>query len=228
VCDSDAVVDHETTGTIDLDRLCWLSETWGVTKTIVSSVVSLDNSLKNNIRDALPGAMFVDTFTPLPIENLYSTPGSLGIDRLCAAVGANYLFPSTNLLVIDAGTAITIDQVNDSNQFVGGNISPGITTRFRALHHFTSKLPLVEIQESFDKIGSSTESAIVAGVQLGVLYEISSYIHDFLTLHPCSKIIITGGDAFFFEKNLKYTIFVEPFLVQKGLNRILNYNAIEN
>lgn len=225
--DGDTIVDHAVIDTCDISSLSHYIGGGNVKQAVISSVVDLSQEEKKRIKGTYPKVLFVSVSTPMPLENHYQTPSTLGIDRICAAVGANYLFPSTDVMVIDAGTAITIDYVDAGNQYLGGNISPGISMRFRALHQFTSKLPLYQLSEEFSTVGTSTQSAIVAGVQLGVLHEIDLYIRHFSASHIGSKIIITGGDAFFFEKNLKNTIFVEPFLVQKGLNRILNYNAIE-
>ncbi len=158
-------------------------------------------------------------------ENCYKTPETLGKDRIAAAVGGFDLYPDTNLLIIDAGTAITYDIVNDKHQFLGGNISPGIEMRFKALHQFTGKLPLVK-QQNFGKLyGTSTEEAIRAGVQNGVVFEIDKAIDTFKEFYKNLKVIITGGDAEFFDKKLKNSFFVNFNLTALGLNRILEYNG---
>lgn len=163
--------------------------------------------------------------TRVPIDNGYSTPKTLGLDRLAAAVGANNIYPNTNVLVVDCGTAITIDLVSAAGRFEGGNISLGLSTRFRALSEFTSQLPLVEISDDFPLLGRDTTEAIRAGVLNSVLFEMDEYIERIACLHPDLKVIFTGGDAFFFDGRLKNTIFVVPNLVVQGLNRILEYNV---
>ena len=135
------------------------------------------------------------------------------------------MFPSTNNLIFDFGTAITIDFINANNQYLGGNISPGLNTRFKALHHYTGKLPLIEKNEHFEMTGKTTEEAIISGVQKGIVYEIEGYIREMQSSFANLNVIFTGGDAFFFEKKVKNSIFVEPMLVFFGLNRILEYNA---
>jgi len=162
--------------------------------------------------------------TPVPITNLYKTPETLGFDRLAAAIGASWLFPAENLLVIDAGTAITYDLVTKNKEYLGGNISPGLETRFKALHHFTGKLPLVTPRPEFQPLGQDTESAIRAGVQQGLLFEAEQTIRYFNTIYENLKVILTGGDAGFFDKSLKSTIFVQFNLALFGLNRVLEYN----
>lgn len=163
--------------------------------------------------------------TSAPIINGYESPTTLGLDRLAAAVGANNIYPQTNVLVVDCGTAITIDFVAASGVFEGGNISLGLNTRFKALNTFTSKLPLLATVDEFPMIGKNTSEAIWAGVLNGAIFELDSYIDFFKAKYPDIKVLITGGDAFFFERKLKNTIFVVPNLVILGLNRILDYNV---
>ncbi len=162
--------------------------------------------------------------TPVPIKNFYKTPETLGKDRLAAVVGASVLFPGKNVLVIDAGTAITYDFINSRKEYYGGNISPGLRMRFRALHEFTAALPIVEPEEQIPFTGSSTKEAILAGVVNGIVFEIEGYINRFKSLYKDLKVILTGGDIFYFEKRIKNHIFAEPNLVPIGLNEILNYN----
>lgn len=170
-------------------------------------------------------ALLFNHKTPCPIENRYETPSTLGLDRLAAAVGANNIYPNTNVLVVDCGTAITVDFVSASGAFEGGNISLGLSTRFKALNTFTSKLPLLDIVDTFPLIGKNTCEAIVAGVLNGAIFEMEQYIRYFSNIYPDLKVIFTGGDAFFFDRKLKNTIFVVPNLVVQGLNRILEYNV---
>lgn len=190
----------------------------------------------------------LETETPLPITIIYQTPHTLGKDRIAAAVGADCLFPDENVLVIDAGTCITLDLVTAKSEFIGGNISPGVDMRLKAMHHFTSKLPLVtrsknsetESQSATAKtntpanhspthlfLGSSTESAIRNGGELGALLETTAFIEKCRRRFKPLKVVFTGGDADFFVKNIKTKIFANPNLVLIGLNKILQYN-VEN
>ncbi len=165
----------------------------------------------------------------IPIKNLYKTPETLGTDRIAAVVGANNIFPNRNILIFDIGTAMTIDFVNSDNIYEGGNISPGILMRFKALNTFTKKLPLIKpCKYSEILIGKSTKEAILAGVQNGIFFEINGYIDSYRRKYNNLKIIFTGGDNFFFEKKIKINTFADPNLVLKGLNRILEYNAKKN
>ena len=165
--------------------------------------------------------------TFLPIKNSYKTPLTLGNDRIAAAVGATVLFPKENILVIDAGTAITYELITSDSEYLGGNISLGIETRFKALNFFTGKLPLIEKNEHTPDFGQNTIDAITTGVQKGLVFEIEGFISEYSKQFGDLKVILTGGDAFFFERMLKKTIFAQPNLVLIGLNRILQYN-VEN
>ena len=122
--------------------------------------------------------MLVDHNTPVPIRNGYDTPETLGQDRLAAAVGANTICPGENLLIIDAGSAITYDFLSREGEYVGGNIAPGLKMRFTILHRMTKKLPQVEVDENelIPLFGKNTRDAIAAGVIRGVAYEVKGYI----------------------------------------------------
>ncbi len=194
-------------------------------KVILSSVKPSDEELKHFLAENFDQFLELDHHTELPIENLYKTAETLGKDRIAAAVGANELFPNQNLLIIDAGTAVTYDLVSEKNQFVGGNISPGLEMRFKALNHFTGKLPLIEYHDDFESIGTNTTEAIRAGVQNGLIFEIAQTIDLFNRNYQNLQIIMTGGDSNFFERKLNYSIFVHFNLTLIGLNRILEHNA---
>ena len=161
--------------------------------------------------------------TPVPIQNAYRTPQTLGMDRLAAAVAAVKIY-GEDALIVDFGTAITIDLV-EGGVFKGGNISPGMRTRFRALHDYTSRLPECAATDEILEVGTSTVEAIEQGVMQGIVNEIEGYISAFLSKNVKLSIIFTGGDAKFFAKRIKNTIFAKCDLVICGLNTILDYNA---
>jgi type III pantothenate kinase len=188
-------------------------------------VVDVENYFIDELKSFVPTVIFLDENTPIPITIRYKTPATLGKDRLAAAAGANYLQPHKNILVIDAGTAITYEFIDSKGVFTGGNISPGMTTRFRALNHFTGKLPLVNETDDVPFIGDSTETAIIAGVVNGIIYEMDGYIDALKTRYEDFFVFLTGGHSFYFERRLKNHTFAESNLVLTGLNRILEYNA---
>lgn len=191
---------------------------------IVSSVGFTDRELIQQLAVRSPVFMELTANTPVPINNLYATPETLGKDRLAAVVGAHSLYPDNNVLVIDAGTAMTIDFVDRQGNYHGGNISPGLQMRYQALHNYTKKLPLQNKLLDYQIIGNSTESAIVAGVQNGMIFEVENYISYFSRQYSDMITIMTGGDTFFLVNKIEKLIFVELNLIFIGLRKIVEYN----
>ena len=158
-----------------------------------------------------------------PIKIKYNI-NDLGKDRLAAIIGAINLYTNKNILILDIGTCLTIDLVNN-NKHSGGRISPGLDMRYKALNKFTAKLPLCEKSSKNLKYGNSTISSIQSGVQNGMIDEIDTLITEFKQENKNNIVIATGGDCFFFEKELKNSIFADQFLVLRGLNEILDFNV---
>lgn len=192
---------------------------------IISTVRMEQPSFAGLLRDSGVHVLCLDHLTPLPIKNCYGTKETLGYDRIASAVEANARFPGQDILIIDMGTAITIDFVSSENEFLGGNISPGLIMRLRSLHEYTGRLPLVEPADHDALLGTDTESAIRAGVQNGIIFELDGYINEQKKRYPRLQVIMTGGDAVFFDKKLKNSIFVDLNLNLFGLHRILEYNV---
>ncbi|KAA0989294.1 type III pantothenate kinase [Dyadobacter aurulentus] len=163
--------------------------------------------------------------TPLPILKQYETPETLGADRIAACAGANFLFPGQDLLVIDMGTCVTYDLIDKDAAFQGGLISPGVKMRFKAMHSFTKRLPLIDPEKEPFLIGKSTKTSMLSGVMNGMLAEIEGIIERYRHKYPELRVVICGGDITFFESSLKPPIFAVPELVLIGLNRILTYNV---
>ena len=163
--------------------------------------------------------------TPLPIKNAYKSPKTLGNDRLAAVIGAHYLYPRKGCLVIDAGTCITYDFINAKGVYQGGNITPGINMRLKAMHTFTASLPLVERKKLVSPIGNDTNSSILTGGQFGTMLEMEGFIELYKAKFGPLNVILTGGDADYFVNKMKTKIFVNSNLVLVGLNQILNYNV---
>ena len=190
---------------------------------IVASVVNEMDAFVNKLKEKTKVLLFTSE-TPVPIKNSYQSVQTLGSDRLASAVGGNSLFPNKNILVIDAGTCIKYNFVNKQNEYIGGAISPGFEMRFKALHTFTARLPLVEKDENFDMlIGKNTKESILSGVEIGVVAEMEGIISRYQQLYPDLITVLTGGDVNFFEKRLKKPIFADQNLILKGLNVILDY-----
>lgn len=222
--DGGEMVEVLTESNQSLDCLEALCAKYPVEQGIVATVIDLSERVLAALV-ALPfPLLWLDSKTPLPVTNLYETPETLGYDRMAAVVGANEQYPRRDILVIDAGTCITYEFIDSKGQYHGGNISPGMQMRFKALNQFTGRLPLIDSNGRKLPMGRDTETAIRAGVLKGMEYEISGYIESMKHKYPELLVFLTGGDDFSFDTKLKSVIFADRFLVLKGLNRILNYN----
>ncbi|HMQ00119.1 MAG TPA: type III pantothenate kinase, partial [Cyclobacteriaceae bacterium] len=155
-----------------------------------------------------------------PVKIKYETPHTLGMDRLAAVCAAQAKFPNENCLVIDCGTAITYDVLDAAGNYLGGAISAGLQMKFKALHTFTSALPLAEARH-VPLTGVSTTTCIQSGVINGSIFEIEGFIARYQSIFKTIRVLLCGGDTSFFENKLKEPIFVAPDLVLYGLNRIL-------
>ena len=195
-----------------------------IQKAIVSTVRKLPPLISEIFFSNIPFVHVLSYKSLLPFKIDYDTPETLGPDRIAAVAGAFNMFRGEEVLVIDAGTAITYDFLSGL-VYKGGNISPGLTMRFKALNKYTSKLPLITPVESFTIPGRNTTDAILAGVITGVTYEINEYIRTFENDHIDFKIILTGGDSEFLKDKINYHITYMPDIVIDGLNYILEYNA---
>ena len=198
---------------------------YSINACIYSSVARHCDEHIGFFRDRIPVFHQFSADSRLPVRLGYRTPGTLGLDRIAGVVGAYYEKPGMTVLVIDAGTAITYDLLTADGLFVGGNIASGVQMRFKALHTFTGRLPLVTEEGEVPLLGNDTFTAIRAGVIRGACYEIEGYIRDLTDKYPGLLIFLTGGDAFLFAERLKTPIFVDKNIVIKGLNRILYYNV---
>ncbi|MDR0954067.1 MAG: type III pantothenate kinase [Rikenellaceae bacterium] len=226
VIDSGQVVDIYKAETFTPDNLNQLFRLYpGLTQGILISTRGDEEAWVPLLEKRLKRLVRFDENTPVPIRNGYATPKTLGRDRLAAAVGAAALHPGRASLVVDFGTAITIDLVSADGEFRGGNISPGASARFRALHEFTGRLPLGSLVEETELLATSSLSAIQSGVIGGIVFEIEGYIAKLSQEIDDFRIIFTGGDGNFFAKRLNYPIFASQDLVLFGLNKILEYNA---
>lgn len=196
-----------------------------LSSSILSTVVNIDIHTLQYLKSNFNFILF-DHHCSIPIKNEYQTPETLGKDRLAAVIGANLLFPSQNVLVIDAGSSITYEFLTSEGVYKGGVISPGLGIRAKALNKFTDQLPLVEYSEDVELLGDTTTSCLQSGVLNGAASEIKGMIERFISQFGELKVILTGGDAKYFEKNLKYDIFASANLVLVGLNHILDFNEL--
>lgn len=203
-----------------------------ITNLVVASVGNVPESAFLKWQNVLK-IDFVSHKTKFPFNNLYKTPLTLGIDRMVLASGAVLQFPKKNRLIIDLGTCVTYDFVDENDNYLGGGISPGLGLRYEALHHFTAKLPLLSLNDFKNEqntvsqpllIGNSTQQSIHSGVINGLLNEIKGFINQYESQYSNFIIILTGGDTEFLAVRLKNTIFANRNFLLESLNRIYQYN----
>lgn len=189
---------------------------------MVSSVRKLTESdfseINNNVE-----IRFITHNSDFPFINKYKTPETLGIDRMILASGAALKYPNQNKLVIDAGTAITYDFIDENNHYFGGAISAGINLRYKALNDYTAKLPLLEKPENDFFVGQTTSESIHSGVINGVVFEIEGFIERLRNKYDNFIIILTGGDTDFLAKRLKNTIFANRNFLLESLNDLYQF-----
>ena len=188
-------------------------------------ISSVNQNVKNLVEKISASTLILNHTTLIPIDNKYSTPETLGKDRLAAVIGAFTLKAETNTLVIDVGTCITYDFINAKNEYQGGGISPGVDLKFKALHNFTANLPLIEVQQEVELVGDTTEKAILSGVINGTIAEIEEIIRMYRDKFSHLRIIMCGGGASELHSKLKIETELAPDLVLIGLNRILEHNV---
>lgn len=225
IYDQDKEVWFTTSIDFDIEVLITIFKDHFIENVIISSTRIIDESWLEFIQSRAKSYNLADNNIKIPITLNYETPETLGKDRIAAASGAASLFPNEFSVVINAGTCITSDVINEKATFLGGNISPGIKMRLKAMHAFTDKLPLVEMQYNNQLFGTSTVKALQNGAIHGAIYEVESFLQTVISKEEKVNILITGGDANIFVKHLKFKIFAVPNLVLLGLNTILRFNA---
>jgi type III pantothenate kinase len=196
-------------------------------KHAIISKTGVNDEIEYRLKEAKVKTVVLSHQLKLPVEILYKTPETLGADRIAGSVAASALFEAKNVLKVDFGTCITYDFVNNKQQYLGGAISPGMIMRFKALHNYTAKLPLVDPMQylTYELTGTDTNSAILSGVVNGIKEEVTGIIKEYDERFGNLQVVATGGDAGFFVTLLKNEIFARPYLVLEGLNRILNFNT---
>jgi len=189
---------------------------------VVASVSDVEKQAFINFEDSIK-IHFVSHKDAFPFVNCYETPQTLGIDRMVLAAGATLQFPDQNRLVIDAGTCVTYDFIDENNNYLGGAISPGLRLRYEALHNYTAKLPLLTLENPKHFTAKSTSESIHSGVVNGLVCEIDGFINQYKAQYSNFIIILTGGDTDFLAKRLKNTIFANSNFLLESLNQTFQY-----
>lgn len=151
-------------------------------------------------------------------------PAHITYDRAASIIASRYLFKEKGCTIFDFGNTLTVDYISADGAYEGGNISLGCRTRLKALNRYSRALPLYSAPEQADILGNTSKTSITSGVVTGIQFEIEGY----LKLHPDNIVIFTGGDAIYFAKRMKNSIFVIYNLVLMGLALIADKNVKEN
>ena len=218
------IVSQERFGSADPEVIGGFTGNHRLQGVIVSSVGDDPSGLVDWLRSRAERVHLLTTRSSFPFAIDYATPETLGADRLAAAAGAVRRHPGADLLVIEAGSALTVDRVT-GGAYRGGSISPGLSMRFRALHEFTDRLPLVTKRTGFTFPGKTTEDAIAGGVIMGLAYEIIEYIRTFEKMYHNPVAVITGGDGGIITPLAEGRLLYYPDLVTEGLNLLLETNV---
>ena len=200
-----------------------LIEKFQCSNAIISSVGSVKKTEIAKIKAKINTIELTST-TKVPFKNNYETPNTLGVDRIALVAAAVKKYRKSNVLVIDAGTCITYDFINNEECYLGGAISPGIEMRYKALHTFTQNLPLLKPQKLDTIVGVTTNQSIHSGIVNGVINEIDSFINQYRKKNKELTVVLTGGDVIFLANSVKNSIFANPNFLLEGLNIILTYN----
>ena len=227
VLDKSEVLCEWSAGEFDMAKAAELVEQFSVDKAIVASTRGGAEKICEQLRSKIDRVLHFSSQTEVPIEIEYSSRQTLGADRIAVAVGVVCEMGIRDALIVDMGSAITYDIVEDG-VFKGGNISLGVAMRFKALNEFTASLPLCKETEPNNKFGQSTKEAIEQGVMQGILHEIEGYVERISAENNKKSIIFCGGDAESFVNRIKSAIFAPRKLMFTGLNRILEYNVSQN
>ena len=227
VLDKSEVLFEWSAGEFDMAKAAELVEQFSVDKAVVASTRGGAEKICEQLRSKIDRVLHFSSQTEVPIEIEYSSRQTLGADRIAVAVGVVCEMGIRDALIVDMGSAITYDIVEDG-VFKGGNISLGVAMRFKALNEFTASLPLCEATEPNNKFGQSTKEAIEQGVMQGILHEIEGYVERISAENNKKSIIFCGGDAESFVNRIKSAIFAPRKLMFTGLNRILEYNVSQN
>ncbi|MBO4340830.1 MAG: type III pantothenate kinase [Bacteroidales bacterium] len=154
----------------------------------------------------------------------FGLPQYLSYDRAAAIIATRYLFRGKSCTIVDFGTTLSVDFTSEDGTYTGGNLSLGLRTRFKAINRYSRRLPLVETPENPEPVGHGEQSSIESGAVSGIVFEIEGY----LKMHPDNIVVFTGGDANYFAKRMKSSIFVICNLVLVGLALIADDYARKN
>lgn len=208
-----------------LDELAGFISEYRPQGAVLSAVAGNTTDAQTYLQQEVPHFLNLEINTPLPLMNAYSSPETLGVDRLAIAVGAQAAFPDKNVLAVSLGSCVTYNFVQKNKAFRGGAISPGLQMRLRSMHEWTEKLPEVTPEGEVLLLGYDTATCMRSGAIYGMASEIDGMVNAFAEQYPDFNAVLTGGDSALLANKLKSKIFADPDLLMKGLNLILKYNV---
>jgi type III pantothenate kinase len=223
VFEIDQLTDIVTLENDEAETIRGLLDKYKPDRTILSSVVEHNSQIETILAER-SSFLKLDSSVRLPFTTPVGKPETIGADRLALAAFASFFYKDQNTLVIALGSCITYNFINKYNSFNGGSISPGMEMRFKALNHYTAKLPLVKVDWDFPLIGYDTTTNILSGVLQGMTSEIDGIIDEYKKKFGKFNVLLTGGDTANFVRHLKNKIFADPYLILKGLYAISKYN----
>ena len=192
-------------------------------RTILSSVVNHNESIENLLAQ---NSHFhkISQFTGINFTTPVGKPETIGADRLALMSAAVHFYPGKNSLVIGLGSCITYNFINQYHQFLGGAITPGMDMRFKSMHDYTAKLPIVTVDWNFPLIGYDTKTNLQSGVIVGIVNEIEGFIQKYGEKFGNFNVVLTGGNSTYFASQLKYKIFADQHFLFKGLYALSEIN----
>lgn len=192
-------------------------------RTILSSVVNHNESIENLLAQ---NSLFhkISQFTEINFTTPVGKPETIGADRLALMSAAVHFYPGKNSLVIGLGSCITYNFINQYHQFLGGAITPGMDMRFKSMHDYTAKLPIVTADWNFPLIGYDTKTNLQSGVIVGIINEIEGFIQKYGEKFGNFNVVLTGGNSTYFASQLKYKIFADQHFLFKGLYALSEIN----
>ncbi len=193
---------------------------------VISSVVpQISEKIKHaciNFYNKKPLTIGEDLDYPVKIN--YKNPQEVGVDRIVNSVAALKLV-NPPIIVVDLGTAITFDVINENGEYEGGAIFPGIDSSVSALFSKTAKLPKVNIVETVSVIGKSTQESIQSGIFYGYISLIEGVIKKIKEeLKEEPNIVLTGGHSEIITKGLSIKHKIEKELIMLGIKEIYHWN----
>lgn len=211
----------ETFGLAELEQ--WLSSRRGITRCIISAVGDPDEDVLAYLNQHYK-TLQLSKDLDLPFKMGYASPETLGVDRIALVSAAVHQYPMQNVLVIDAGSCITLDFVDEYGTYHGGAIAPGVRMRYTAMNQGTANLPLLDPKMPGTMIGDSTQNSMHVGASLGVIRELDGHIDAYRQQFSELTVILTGGDAHFLRDSIKNDIFAHSNFLLEGLNHLLEVN----